>query len=54
MDNQEGGNGLLTISKMFMFYGLQYNEGILQRKSFTLFYIFYIITLLKMPNFLKK
>lgn len=44
MDYQEDGNGLWTISKGTMFYGLQYNEGILQRKSFTLFYIFYIIT----------
>ena len=44
MDYQEDGNGLWTISKGIMFYGLQYNEGILQRKSCTLFYIFYIIT----------
>ena len=44
MRYQEDGNGLWTISKMFMFYGLQYNEEFLQRKSFTLFYIFYIIT----------
>ena len=44
MDYQEDGNGLWTISKMFMFYGLQYNEDFYKEKGFTLFYIFYIIT----------
>lgn len=41
MDYQEDGNGLWTISKGTMFYGLQYNEGILQRKR--LHFILYIL-----------
>ena len=41
MDYQEDGNGLWTISKGIMFYGLQYNEGILQRKK--LHFILYIL-----------
>lgn len=41
MDYQEDGNGLWTISKGTMFYGLQYNEGILQRKK--LHFILYIL-----------
>ena len=44
MDKQEDDNGLWTISKVSMFYGLQYNEDFYKEKSFTLFYIFYIIT----------
>lgn len=55
MDKQEDSNGLLssvyvllnivyglwTISKGIMFYGLQYNEGFLQRKR--LHFILYIL-----------
>ena len=41
MDKQEDDNELWTISKVSMFYGLQYNEGILQRKR--LHFILYIL-----------
>lgn len=69
MDYQEDGNGqsrrcLCAIKKMVMDYGqsvkglcfMDYNitRDFYKEKGFTLFYIFYIITLLKMPNFLKK
>ena len=41
MDYQEDGNGLWTISKMFMFYGLQYNEDFYKEKK--LHFILYIL-----------
>ena len=39
---QEDGNGLWTISKMFMFYGLQYNEDFNKEKA-SLYFIYFIL-----------
>lgn len=43
MDYQEDGNGLWTISKMFMFYGLQYNEDFYKEKKTSLYFIYFIL-----------
>lgn len=42
MVKQEDGNGLWTISKMFMFYGLQYNEDFYKEKA-SLYFIYFIL-----------
>lgn len=42
MRYQEDGNGLWTISKMFMFYGLQYNEDFYKEKT-SLYFIYFIL-----------
>ena len=39
---QEDGNELWTISKMFMFYGLQYNEDFTKKKA-SLYFIYFIL-----------
>ena len=39
---QEDDNGLWTISKMFMFYGLQYNEDFTRKKA-SLYFIYFIL-----------
>ena len=38
---QEDGNGLWTISKVSMFYGLQYNEDFTKKKLHFILYILY-------------
>ena len=41
MDKQEDDNGLWTISKVSMFYGLQYNEDFTKKKLHFILYILY-------------
>lgn len=42
MDYQEDSNELWTISKVSMFYGLQYNEDFYKEKA-SLYFIYFIL-----------